>query len=491
MERKNIVIIMSDEQSWNTLGEKLYPVSVTPQLDQLASEGVSVNGCYTTYPLCCPARASLWCGWMPHAHRVTDNWRSIREELKDEGLVKPFKNAGYHTIYTGKWHVPGTTPARMHFSESHAIPEIIDGKDRGRFIKDYRDYAGEQGYQLHPTHPENLTEADIHQLQQAGMAPCGRSEIAEEHFLETWQTGVFLEALDRRPVDEPFFAVCSYNAPHFPMIVPAPFDELVRPEDIILPENFLKGWKGKPEEVLNSPYFQEMKGLDEWQWRRFIAHYLGLCALIDKQVGRIVEYLQEQEVYNDTLIVFLSDHGDMMGAHGLVKKGFELHYEEALRVPMIFRGGGIAAGMKSQALVSLVDLLPTLAEWVNVSMEQKTDGRSFAHVIENPDVAEHRAYVIAETFKMAGDQFDPAIDKFNLSLRTPRFKYIFRYRDQEELYNLSEDPYENNNLAGSASGETTISELRKQLWQEMRKSAPWLGELIASKWAEQGKEELN
>src|SRR4051794_7379265 len=107
MKRKNVVIIMSDEQNWDTLGCRANPISLTPHLDKLAAEGISMDKCYTAYPLCCPARASLWSGLMPHEHQVTGNWRSIREDLKDAGLVSNFKSAGYHTIYTGKWHVPG------------------------------------------------------------------------------------------------------------------------------------------------------------------------------------------------------------------------------------------------------------------------------------------------------------------------------------------------------------------------------------------------
>lgn len=211
----------------------------------------------------------------------------------DEGLVSNFKTHGYHTIYAGKWHVPGTTSERFHFDDTSAIPMVVDGKDSGRFIREYREYAGEQGYRLHETHIENLTLADIENLRQPGKAPCGTAEIAEEHFFETWQTERFLEAMERRPKNQPFFAVCSYNAPHFPMIVPSTYDRLIRPEDVKLPENFLRGVEGKPAEVTESKFYKEMAGLDEYEWRRFIAHYLGLCALIDKQVGEIVGYLKQ------------------------------------------------------------------------------------------------------------------------------------------------------------------------------------------------------
>lgn len=501
MSRKNILILMSDEQSWDTLGCHGNPVSVTPHIDALAAEGISLDRSYTPYPLCCPARASLWTGLMPHGHEVTGNWRSLREDLQDEGLVSNFKAAGYHTVYTGKWHVPGTTPQRFHFDDVSAIPAVIEGRDRGRYIEDYREYARAQGYKLHETHIENLTHADIGLLKRPGKAPYGTAEIKEEHFLETWQTGRLLDALDRRPDDRPFFAVCSYNAPHFPMIVPAPYDTLVKPEDVRLPHNFLQGMEGKPSEVLQSGYFNELKGLDESEWRAYIAHYLGLCALLDKQVGTVADYLKRQGLYEDTIIVFLSDHGDMMGAHGLVKKGFPLHYEEALRVPLIISGAGEGGPACSDALVSLIDLLPTLAELTGVPVRQQQEGRSFAPLLRGQTSA-HRDYVLAETFKVGGQEsavvggervgpgrFNRETDSVNLSIRTQRYKYIFRYRDIEEMYDLEADPYENVNIAAAPSSAEPLKLLRSLLLQELEGAHPFLHEIVANKLMERGVQE--
>jgi arylsulfatase A-like enzyme len=495
-EHKNILIIMSDEQSWDTLGCHGNPSQITPNLDALAAQGVSFDRCYTAYPLCCPARASLWTGLMPHGHQVTGNWRSIREDLRDVGLASNFKQAGYHLIYTGKWHVPGTTPARFGYDDISAIPAVLEGRDRGRFIEEYRDYARAQGYVLHETHVENLTEADIAKMREPGKAPCGAAEIAEEHFLETWQTGKFLEALERRPADKPFFAVCSYNAPHFPMIVPKPFDTLVDPNAVRLPGNFLTGLESKPSEVRNSAYARKLQGIDESEWRRFIALYLGLCALIDKQVGRIVDYLKEGGLFENTIVVFLSDHGDMMGAHGLVEKGFPLHYEEALRVPLIIANApsgaaqtqanpqSAAQSRSSDALVSLIDLIPTLAEAVGVPIAQTIDGRSFTHALANPRQAAHRDAVLAETFKLGVEEnagvggeslslahFREGADSLNVSVRTNRWRYIFRYKDIEELYDTENDPLENVNLAGDSQYAATLADLRSTMLNELRQTA--------------------
>src|SRR5699024_10564987 len=112
---KNILFIMTDEQSWDTLGVHGNTAAKTPNLDRLAEKSMSFRHCYTPYPVCCPSRASMWTGCLPHSHHVIDNWRHINPEMTDGGLVRPFSDTGYHTVYCGKWHVPGTTPERFGF----------------------------------------------------------------------------------------------------------------------------------------------------------------------------------------------------------------------------------------------------------------------------------------------------------------------------------------------------------------------------------------
>lgn len=490
MSKKNIVLIMSDEQRWDTTGFAGNTAAKTPFLDALADEGIVMQNCYTPYPLCCPARTSLWTGMMPRNHHTWGNWRAVRPELRDGTLVKAFGRNDYHTVYVGKWHVPGTTPERMGFKDSAAIPAVLKGRDRGRFIPDYREYARNKGYPLLEDHIENLTQNDLEQLQQPGKAPYGTASIPYEHFLEKWQTDQLLETLDRRPQDKPFFAVCSYNAPHFPMIVPEPFDKLIDPDSIPLPANFCRGIDGKPDEVILSNYFQDYKNYSEEEWRRMIAHYYGLCSLVDEQVGRIVQYLKENGELDNTIIVFVSDHGDMMGAHGLMEKGHALHYEETLKVPLLFWNPDLRERQSKEQLVSLVDLLPTLADLVGVDIESEVDGRSFASILSQHEQGHTREHIIAETFRLAEEQsghrgggdgkYVPieqldmcgSKDQMNISIRSVNEKYIFRWNGEDEYYNLSEDPYENINLINSKEDALSISDLQEILINEYKEIMP-------------------
>jgi arylsulfatase A-like enzyme len=490
---KNIVILMSDEQRWDSLGCNGSTAGVTPNIDALAARGASLNG-YTPYPLCCPSRTSLWTGLLPHRHEVHGNWRTIKPALREQGLFGAFAKAGYHTIYSGKWHVPGTTPDKFHIADASAIPAVIDGKDRGQYIEEYREYAKALGYPLLPGNISNLTAQDVAHLRQPGKAPCGRAEIAEEHFLETWQTSQFLDALDRRPKNKPFFSVCCYSAPHFPMIVPAPYDTKVSPETVDLPANFLAGVSGKPAEVTRSHYYTDLQNLDEAEWRKLYAHYLGLCALIDTQVGRVNDYLAQTGLLQDTIIVFVSDHGDMIGSHGLNQKGFVLHYEEALKVPLVIVVPGSEPQPASDRLVSLMDLVPTLAELAGVQPDEAyegIDGRSFAGMFDSRIASDRREYVVAETFlfgrKEGGsgehtaiDRFQPDRDSMNMSIRTTRYRYIFRWNDMDELYDLQADPFENDNIRGEPDSQPVIRELREKLLAELH-TCPGLQEKLRAR----------
>ncbi len=499
---KNVLILMSDEQRWDTLGSAGNPAAQTPHLDALAARGTTFDRCYTPYPLCCPARASLWTSRMPHNHHVWANWLAIRPELRDGGIAARFADAGYHTLYTGKWHVPGTTPARFGFADTAAIPAVMQGRDRGRYIEDYRAYATARGHALLPHHMENLTAPDVATLAQPGRAPCGTAAIPLADFLEPWQTTQFLAALDRRPAEQPFFAVCSYNAPHFPMIVPAPYNRLIDPASLPLWENFRAGIAGKPDEVLQSHYFTDTADLDDGEWRRLIAHYLGFCALVDAQVGRVIEYLRDTGTLDQTIIVYLSDHGDMIGSHGLNQKGHLLHYEETLRVPLIIAHPDDAGGRRSEAFVSLVDLLPTLAALAGVATgaADAGDGRSFAPLLSRPDAAAPRTYAIAESYAIGGGSgghgaaavsapdrpdrvgghgeylppaaFDPDQDSVNLSIRTPTHRYIFRWRDRDELYDVRRDPGENVNISGEPDAVPMIRALRHTLADALQGTFP-------------------
>ena len=475
-KQKNVLIIMSDEQRVDSLGCYGNQQARTPYLDKLAANGARFRHCVTPYPLCCPARSSLWTGTLPHQHHVVANWFHIREELRDTGMIHDFSAAGYQTLYVGKWHVPGTTPKRLGFSRWAAIPAVLNGCDRGRYIEDYRAFATARGYDLLPNMIENLTANDIKQRINDGPVHCGTAEIKLEDYLETWQTNQLLDQMEQLAPDQPFFTVCSYNAPHFPMIVPEPYDRLIPPQDVVLPANRGKGIAGKPAEVLQSEDYQHTKDFTEQQWRELTAHYWGFCALVDDQVGRIVRWLKEHGQYENTIIVYLSDHGDMLGSHNLNHKSGLMQYEETNLVPLIISGPGIEGGQDRDMLVSLADVMPTLAELCEIPIATPAYGRSFAApLLDGKD--SFRTHVVSEGFARChsgtGTYEDPrqyTLEQnrpFVFAVRTEKDKYIFHQEDIEEYYDLQNDPGENENLASAPQVQARLMQLRRLMLKQL------------------------
>lgn len=477
--RPNVLIVMSDEQSWDTLGCNGNRAARSPNVDALAGTATSFDHCYTAFPLCCPARTSLWTGLMPRHHGVLGNWRPIEPHLREAGLARAFSEGGYHTIYCGKWHVPGTTPRAMGWADASAIPEVLDGRDRGRYIQAYRDHLVARGYQLDSKSLENLTVAEARAL---AVKPYATAEVAIEDQLEVWQTQRFLEALDRRPRDRSWLAVCSFNAPHFPLVVPAPYDRCIDRGAIELPPSWATGTCTTPREVRESHYARDFENLTQEDWVEAVAHYLGLCAIVDEQVGRVLAYLREQGEWERTVVVFTSDHGDLMGAHRLMEKGHQMHYEEDLRIPLLVRVPGGRAG-RVDGLVSICDLAPSLMELAGVPGRAAIDGCSFAGLVDGTSTPSTRPHVIAESYLAdghPGGQGDPfraadftfPRDSVNLSIRTPRVRYVFRSHDEDELYDLPADPYEQVNQAAAPAFARVRAECRRALAEEIEDAFP-------------------
>lgn len=446
--RLNVLVVMSDEQSWDTLGCTGNPAARTPHVDELAADGTVFDGLFTPFPLCCPSRTSLITSLMPRHHHVLGNWRGIRPDVAEQGIGTDFATAGYHTIYCGKWHVPGTTPTRMGFADTVAIPAVLDGKDRGRYIEPYREFATAAGYELVPGNIENLTPDDLAGLRDPAAPHRTTSVIDLDHYLETWQTDQFLAALDRADPDRPWFAVCSYNAPHFPFSVPRPYDTLIDRSRITLPPTWELGPGALPDEVSGSHFATKFADLDEAGWVDVIGHYYGLCSLVDDQLGRIVAELRRRGELDRTIIVYTSDHGDMMGAYRLVEKGHLLHYDETMRVPLVIRHPD-GDTSRNDALLSMVDLGPTLAELAGVPVDRPIDGRSGAALVGDATASAGREHVFGESLlweldseSAAGEHrdpagFDPDRDALNLSVRTRTHRYNWRSRDRDELADLT------------------------------------------------------
>jgi arylsulfatase A-like enzyme len=439
-KRPNIVFITTDQQNCNTLGCYGGSNALSPNIDRLAAEGVLLDHAYVTCPLCVPSRGSTMSGRYPHVNgiMVNDDGRDVEYPDAIKGLSDVLHDSGYDCAYFGKWHLGRDEQVQHGFEEGWET-----------YLRDsYENWLQDSGqFQF----PEPLK---LHR----------RALVPEPLAHDTHVANRTIEFLRKHDGNRPFALWCALRAPHDPYV--GPYTDMFKAEDMQLPGNVNDTLLGKPacqKDSWSKKYTQIIEKVNKPDdLKDVIARYQGLSYYVDVNVGRVMAALRELDLDKDTIVVFHSDHGDMMGAHGLITKGPYM-YEETNRVPFIIRyPGKLPANKRMSGLFSLVDLAPTILDLAGVPHDEAFDGYSAANAIRQAD-PHFRAAVFAEIFEI--------IDQRCLvfSVRTEKWKYNMYFGDMDELYDMEKDPLEMDNLAEKpemVQVVTTLQETLKQWFQE-------------------------
>jgi arylsulfatase A-like enzyme len=446
--KANILLILSDQQRADTLGFAGKTGCRTPKLDHLAADGISFDRAITPAPLCGPARACIFTGKYAHQDRgvLLEDKLGIRTKeelplnvlrdmmindssLREEPLLtRLLKKAGYHTAYAGKWHLG-----------NDIIGNWFD-KYRGHNNAQYVHWCRESG--LPDGWPLNDSSVRTHRVPHMSIPITKVNDIPPEHGNDAWITDIALRFLGERPKDKPFFAVCSFNGPHPPFKIPEPYFSMYDPHSITEPLNFRPS-DGEPACKAQSFYRLLWRDHGErWEpWQKSHAVYWGFVSYIDHQVGRLVEYLRREGELENTWIIYASDHGEMLGQHGLWHK--MQAYEESLRVPLIIRPPGGATGIRSDAPASLIDIPSSILSAAGIQAPREYEGIDLLTALENGGRLNGRTHLYSAQAPLGA--FHKEVDWRMVT--DNRFKYIWNNGDREELYDLQEDPLETRNLA--------------------------------------------
>ncbi|HUU99021.1 MAG TPA: sulfatase-like hydrolase/transferase [Phycisphaerae bacterium] len=464
--RPNILWICTDSQRWDTLGCYGNPLVHTPHLDALAEEGIVFEQCFAQSPVCTPSRASFLTGRYPRTTRVRQNGQVMP---KDEVLITHLlAEAGYTCGLSGKLHISACYPAQYPTGE----PRVEDGYSAFHWshhpsgdwaTNEYNDWLAEQGVAFQtPPHPES-------RFVKVGMPA--------EYHQTTWcahKAINFIEAA--APADRPWLFSLNPFDPHDNFDPPADYLEryLDRLADIPLP-NYTPGeldhkpifqridHRGAYNDPRNYP-FPEMTDKDH---RLVRAAYWAMIDLIDAQVGRVLAALERTGQRDSTIIIFTSDHGEMLGDHGVYLKG-PYFYDPAVRVPLIVCCPAlIPGGRRSAALVELTDVAPTLLDAVGLPRHAGMQGRSlWPRLTGDADPNRHRADVYCEYYNALACHKDPAA--YATMLRTARHKLVVMHGQQPgELYDLAQDPAETHNLWDSPEHQEAKLALLQRLCDRM------------------------
>ena len=462
MSRPNILWICSDQQRWDTLGCYGNAWVHTPHIDQLAGGGVRFENCFSQSPICTPSRSSFLTGRYPRTTRCRQNGQDIPE---DEVLVtRLLADAGYNCGLAGKLHLSACNPSVTETMERR----INDG---------YRDF-----HWSHDSEPAWTTNAYYQWLAEKGVTrdlkphpDCEYISLgppAANH-QTTWcaeKTIEFIEAAAQR--DEPWLFSVNIFDPHHRFDAPEVYLNryMDRLDDIPLP-NFVEGeLEDKPPVQAHDhvdgyrTYGLPYRQMSDRDHRYVKASYWAMCDLIDEQVGRMVETLRRTGQLDNTIVIYMSDHGEMLGDHGLYLKG-PYFYEPAVRVPLIISYPDTITPRTSTALVELADLAQTLLDAAGLPHHRGMQGRSLWPLLRgHSDI--HREDVYCEYYNAKPSSADKSTQ--TTMVRTSRHKLTVDHTNNTgELYDLAADPNESRNMWHKPSHTTLKAELLARMCNRM------------------------
>lgn len=405
VRRPNVLVLLSDEHSAREVGCYGSRMTDTPSIDRLARNGVLFENAYCNAPLCVPSRLSFLSGKL--SSRIGAWSNACRPNPDVLSLPRLLGNEGYYTEAIGKMHFVGDT----HW---------------GFQSRSYGDLFGTSHQ------PDPIRTAPKIQL-----LPAGPAELDEEQMQETIVTDLGIRFLSNYQDTRPFCLFLSYNRPHFPLRPPKRLWDKYYPDSGDLP-NFNDSQIAElhPWMEHHRRYFGVQKMTEE-EIRACRAGYRACVEFIDEQIGRVLDALDRSEFLDNTIVIYMSDHGEMLGEHGLWRKSS--FYEEAMRVPLIFSyPSKLPKGKRVRSPVQLVDLVPTVLSLTKSPQVTSLDGTDLFSEAASPG-AKYSEHII-------GEYFSHGVLGPMRMIRLGDWKYCMYLGARPSLYNLNDDPYERSDL---------------------------------------------
>ena len=446
MKKPNILFVMADQMSAMSMPTYGHKVVRTPAISRLADEGVVFENAYCNSPLCGPSRLSMLSGLLPHKVGGYDNAPEFSASRPT--FAHYLRLSGYLTCLSGKMHFAG--PDQLHGYEERLTTDI---------------YPSDFGWTPNWAEPEaKVRFQNMQNVIEAG--PCARSLQIDYDNEVTYQATRWLYDQARKRDDQPFMLTVSFTSPHDPYVAEPEFWNLYTDSEIDLPEigPIAPGKMDAHSRRIHEHYAVGDATVTDDMIRRARHGYYASISYVDSKVEALMAALEKAGLADDTIVIFTSDHGDMMGERGLYYK--KTFFEWAIRVPLIFRAPKRFKARRVDAPVSLVDMLATLHQLGGGAADEilETDGSSLVGLLGG-SVQPPR--VVASEFLAEG------VSEPTFMLRDARYKFFYSEIDPPLLYDLEDDPRELVNLAYDESQQAKVAELRdvaSRLWnaQEIR-----------------------
>ncbi len=485
----NVLFVITDQQRADHNGFMGNAVLATPNLDVLARRGMVFDNAWVSNPVCMPNRSTIMTGRMPSAHGVIFNDRSL--DWGANTFVRRFRKSGYRTGLIGKSHLQhgmsknsvvafrgepsGALPFASGWDQIEDFERYLDGAP-----DDPADFYGFDHIELSIDHGALVSGHHLRWALERGgnqkdlvfdqdrdapgsdhsshwrqiYRPAYPEELHSTNFV-TERTIAFIESAEK--VRRPWLAWCSFPDPHHPMTPPGRWFDRYKAADVILSPSRHDSLADAPAHL---KLFSRIHPKDQRNWvapcgfgsdallAEAVAATYGMIGMIDDGVGRIMAALTALGVRDNTIVVFTSDHGDMMGDHGLFLKGF-MHYRGTLQVPMVIDAPGLAAG-RSTSLASSIDLGPTLMDLCGVASYDGIQGSSLAPVLRDPATSVRPWVLIEDDLPIITSRLTP-IPSRTRTLLAGDYRYTRNSKGEEQLFDLRNDPLEMHDICDHAA----------------------------------------
>jgi len=431
MTDQNLLFIISDEHQARALSSAGHPIVQTPHIDGLASRGVRFENCYTSCPICVPARASLATGQYTHSIGYWDNAMAYDGKLRSWAHI--LAENGIRVDSVGKLHFRNDTDP-TGFNEQIIPMHIMDG-------------IGAVWGAVRDPLPETPRKTEMFMQIGAGLSKYNEYDLAVTQNSINW-----LSESERK--DAPWMLYAGYVAPHFPLVVPEEFLNMYDPADMPLPKLHPKTdyqchpWLARMNEYTH--YDGEL--ISDDNRRLAIACYYGLCSFLDHQIGRLLEAIDIAGFGGNTTIIYTSDHGEMLGMRG--RWGKSVLYRESTEIPLIIAGNGIQKGGVHRGATSLLDLPPTFLEFFGVDIPYDWPGISLQQTLTGNEDLDRMVFSEYHAASSPSGAFMVA---------NARWKYHYYCGYPPELFDLLNDPDEVVNLADDPDHAAILTKMHQKL----------------------------
>lgn len=452
MNKKNVLVIMADQLRKDSLGCYGNNKTITPNIDRIANMGVRFDRCYCANPICMPNRVSIFTGMYPSNHGVWTNGVKVNERRT---IATELSHNGYQTASFGK----------LHFSPTGDMEDGAESKQYWKRVKDNFSWDGPYwgfqhveftiGHTLPIAHygkwfrekggeEEQLTIIPIGNTEDSGITSISK-DLHDSTFIGE-RTSDFIR--DERDKEKPFFVVASFPDPHAPFNPPQECTSSYDFEDAIIPvgdkkdlesrpahyrDHFKGEWHRKGRVEANHP-----DGLPENSMKERIVHTYAMVNLIDENIGKIIKSLEDENILEDTIIIFTSDHGELLGDHGLWLKG-PFYYEGLMNIPLIIADSSIKGEKVSKELVSSIDISSTIFDLLGLEETYYADGLSI-----KPNLLDTSKKVRNQCMIQYRNGFKDCASR---AIVTDQYKYVLYQNGKYELTDLINDPQETTNIA--------------------------------------------